>query len=235
MSDLTQLKEDVVTANKALARSGLVTLTWGNVSGIDRESGLVVIKPSGVPYEELTPNLLPVLSLEGEQVGGDLNPSSDTKTHLHLYREFDDVCGIVHTHSPSATAFSQAGRSLPCLGTTHADHFSGTVPLAPALTEEQIQKDYEHETGVSIVELFCELRLKPLEIPAVLLQHHAPFTWGKTPQKAVENAIALEMCCQMALASYALEPDLKAIPQYLCQKHHERKHGPNAYYGQGGK
>ncbi len=232
MIDLTELKEQVVAANRALVSSDLVTLTWGNVSGIDREAGLVVIKPSGVPYEELTPDHLPVLDLEGKQISGDLNPSSDTKTHLHLYRNFPDLGGVVHTHSPSATAFSQAGRSLPCLGTTHADHFSGTVPIAPALTAAQIERDYEHETGVSIVELFEKLALNPLEIPAVLLQHHAPFTWGKTPQKAVENAVALEMCCQMALSSYALNPDLKALPDYLLRKHHERKHGPNAYYGQ---
>ena len=232
MPDLTALKEAVVAANQRLVPTGLVTLTWGNVSAIDRESGLVVIKPSGVPYEDLTPESLPVLDLEGNQVEGDLNPSSDTPTHLHLYQKFSTIGSVVHTHSPAATAFSQAGRDLPCLGTTHADHFSGTVPVAPALTEEQLERGYELETGVSITALFERLRLNADEMPAVLLQHHAPFTWGKNPAKAVDNSIALEMCCRMALDSYQLRPELQAIPAHIQKKHHERKHGPNAYYGQ---
>ena len=230
--DLTELRETVVRANQALVSSGLVTLTWGNVSGIDRESGLIVIKPSGVPYGDLRPEHLPLLTLEGEQVAGELRPSSDTKTHLELYRHFPSIGGVVHTHSPAATAFSQAGRELPCLGTTHADHFSGSVPVAPALTAEEIEADYEHGTGAGIVKLFEEKGLSPDEIPAVLLQHHAPFTWGKSPAKAVENSIALEMCCRMALDSYALNPDTPPIPDHYLSKHHSRKHGPNAYYGQ---
>lgn len=227
-----QLKAEVAAANQRLVASRLVTLTWGNVSAIDRETGLVTIKPSGVPYEELTADCMPVLDLDGNQVSGELNPSSDTKTHLHLYRNFPEIGAVVHTHSPSATAYSQAGRDLPCYGTTHADHFSSTVPLAPALSKEQVESDYEHETGVSIVELFEKHGLKPLEMPGVLLQHHAPFTWGKTAEKAVDNSIALEMCCRMAIESLALNPRLQEIPAHIRSKHHERKHGANAYYGQ---
>lgn len=228
----TSLKQAVAVANQRLVASQLVTLTWGNVSAIDRETGLVTIKPSGVDYAELTADIMPVLDLDGNQVAGELNPSSDTKTHLHLYRHFPDIAAVVHTHSPAATAFSQAGRDLPCLGTTHADHFSGTVPLAPALTPEQVDSGYEHETGVSIVDLFTRLGISPNEIPAVLLQHHAPFTWGSSVAKAVDNSIALEMCCRMALDSYTLNPQLTPIPNHILSKHHERKHGPNAYYGQ---
>ena len=173
-----------------------------------------------------------MLDLNGHQVGGNLNPSSDTPTPLHLYREFSSIGSVVHTHSPAATAFSQAGVNLPCLGTTHADHFSGAVPVAPALSGEQLERGYEHETGVSITDLFARLELQPDQMPAVLLQHHAPFTWGKNPSKAVDNSIALEMCCRMALDSYQLNPDLTAIPAHIQKKHHDRKHGPNAYYGQ---
>ena len=227
-------KQEVVEANKRLVRSGLVALTWGNVSSIDRQTGLIAIKPSGVPYENLTPENLVVLDLAGNVVEGELRPSSDTKTHLEIYRKFEDVGAVVHTHSPSATAFSQAGKGLPCLGTTHADHFYGTVPVARALTAEEVQEDYEHATGVSIVECFEQLSLNPVEMPAVLLQHHAPFTWGKTAAKAVDNSVALEMCCRMALDSYRLDPSLEAIPQHILDQHYQRKHGKNAYYGQEG-
>ncbi|MDG1358624.1 MAG: L-ribulose-5-phosphate 4-epimerase AraD [Akkermansiaceae bacterium] len=227
-----ELKQQVVDANKALVSSGLVTLTWGNVSAIDRESGLVAIKPSGVAYEDLTVNHLVVVDLEGEVVNGDLRPSSDTKTHLELYRNFTDIGAVVHTHSPSATAFSQAGLGLPCLGTTHADHFYGEVPVARALRAEEVAEDYEHATGVSIVERFQELGLNPLEMPAILLKHHAPFTWGKSAQAALDNSIALEMCARMAVMTWQLNPEAAAIPAHILSKHHERKHGNSAYYGQ---
>lgn len=231
---IARLKEQVCAANRALEPSGLVKLTWGNVSGIDRSSGLWCIKPSGVAYSELKPEHMVVLDLEGNIVEGSLRPSSDTKTHLHLYREFLEVGGITHTHSPYATMFAQASRELPCFGTTHADHFYGIVPVARALTKAEIDEDYEHNTGVAIVERFRELNLKPLEMPAVLQAHHAPFTWGKSAADSLNNSIALEMCAQMALGSLQLNPSLAAIPAHISQKHHDRKHGPSAYYGQKG-
>lgn len=229
---LASLKEEVCAANRALEPSGLVKLTWGNVSGISRTLGLWCIKPSGVAYADLKPEDLVVLDLDGNIVEGKLRPSSDTKTHLHLYREFTDIGGVTHTHSPYATMFSQAGRELPCYGTTHADHFYGTVPIARALTEEEIAADYEHHTGMAIVERFRELALNPLEMPAVLQIHHAPFTWGKSAMDSLNNSIALEMCAQMALGSLTLNPQLAAIPDHILNKHHSRKHGPGAYYGQ---
>ena len=229
---LASLKEEVCAANRALEPSSLVKLTWGNVSGIDRSLGLWCIKPSGVAYSDLKPEDLVVLDLDGKVVEGKLRPSSDTKTHLHLYREFAEIGGVTHTHSPYATMFSQAGRALPCYGTTHADHFFGTVPLARALTPEEIAADYEHHTGVAIVERFRELGLNPVEMPAVLQVHHAPFTWGKSAMDSLNNSIALEMCAQMALGSLALNPELTAIPGHILNKHHSRKHGPGAYYGQ---
>ena len=227
-----ELKEAVCKANRALDPSGLVKLTWGNVSGIDRKAGLWCIKPSGVDYSNLTPEDMVVLDLEGKVVEGKLRPSSDTKTHLVLYREFADIGGVTHTHSPFATVFSQAGRELPCFGTTHADHFYGTVPLVRALTAAEVEEDYEHFTGVAIVERLRELNLKTLEMPAVLQLHHAPFTFGKNAMDSVKNSIALEMCAQMALHSLALTPSLAAIPSHILEKHHQRKHGPAAYYGQ---
>ena len=226
------LKQQVVAANQALVSSGLVTLTWGNVSAIDRASGLVVIKPSGVAYHELSVENLVVVDLAGNIVEGDLLPSSDLKTHLELYKNFPTIGAVVHSHSPAATAFSQAGIPLPCLGTTHADHFYGEIPIARALTPEEVAEDYEHATGVSIVERFTQLDHKPLEMPAILLHHHAPFTWGKTPQAALDNSIALEMCAKMALMTWQLNPEAKAIPSHILNKHHSRKHGSNAYYGQ---
>ena len=227
-----ELKQQVVDANKQLVAAGLVTLTWGNVSGIDRDSGLVAIKPSGVDYDALTPDNLVVVNLEGEVIEGDLRPSSDTATHLELYRNFSEIGAVVHTHSPQATAFSQAGTPLPCLGTTHADHFYGEVPVARALTPEEIDAGYELATGISIVERFQELDLNPVEMPAILLKHHAPFTWGKTPQYAVDNSIALEMCAKMSLMTWQLNPNTVEIPRHILEKHHQRKHGNDAYYGQ---
>ena len=226
------LKAQVAAANQRLVAEGLVTLTWGNVSAYDPSSGLVAIKPSGVAYEELTAENLPILTLAGEQVSGDLSPSSDTKTHLELYRNFPKVTSIVHTHSPTATSYSQAGRPLPCYGTTHADHFHGEVPLVRPLTPEEVERDYEHHTGTSIVEHFTQHNLDPVAMPACLLHHHAPFIWGTSVDKAVDNAVALEMCCRMALDSFALNPSLPPMPDYILQQHYLRKHGPNAYYGQ---
>jgi L-ribulose-5-phosphate 4-epimerase len=233
---LTTLKQQVCDANRALESSGLVKLTWGNVSGIDRASGLWCIKPSGVPYSDLTPDDLVVLDLEGNITdhGSRLRPSSDTKTHLHLYQNFPTIGGITHTHSPFATAFAQACRELPCFGTTHADHFFGTVPVARPLSPDEIASDYEHFTGVTIIERFRELNLNPLETPGILLSHHAPFTWGKSPTASLENSIALEMCAQMAIHTLALNPAAESIPAHILNKHHSRKHGPQAYYGQNG-
>jgi L-ribulose-5-phosphate 4-epimerase len=214
---LPDLRAQICEANRTLVPAGLVRLTWGNVSAIDRASGLWGIKPSGVDYAVLRPEDIVLLDLEGRVVEGNLRPSSDTKTHLHLYREFPSIGGITHTHSLYATIFSQAGRELPCYGTTHADHFHGTVPVVRALTPEEVATDYEHFTGV-----------------AVLQRHHAPFTFGKNAMDSVNNSIALEMCAQMALGSLSLEPGLAPIPGHILEKHHLRKHGPGAYYGQGG-
>ena len=230
MSDA--LKKQVVDANKRLVTAGLVTLTWGNVSAIEREKGLIAIKPSGVDYAELSVDNIVVVNLDGEVIEGDFLSSSDTKTHLELYRKFPDIGAVVHTHSPAATAFSQAGRELPCLGTTHADHFYGSVPIVRGLTPNEVTDDYEHFTGVSIVEHFQDHEVDPIEIPGVLLHHHAPFTWGKSAMKAVENSIALEACSKMAIDSFALNPELKAIPQHILDQHYLRKHGKDAYYGQ---
>ena len=231
---LSDLKAQVCEANRQLEPSGLVKLTWGNVSGIDRASGLWCIKPSGVDYGALTPDDMVVLDLEGNVVEGKLRPSSDTKTHLVLYREFPEIGGITHTHSAHATMFAQAGREIPCFGTTHADHFHGTVPIVRALTPEEVEAGYEHFTGVAIVERLRELKLSPIEMPGVLQLHHAPFTFGKNAMDSLKNSIALEMCAQMALGSLALNPTLGSIPAHILEKHHSRKHGPAAYYGQGG-
>lgn len=229
---LSDLKREVCAANRALETSGLVRLTWGNVSGIDRGVGLWCIKPSGVPYARLTPDDLVVLDLEGRIVEGALRPSSDTRTHLYLYRELPEIGGICHTHSPHATMFAQASRTLPCLGTTHADHFFGTVPVARALTKAEVDQDYEHHTGAAIVECFRKLRLRPLDMPAVFQAHHAPFTFGRTATEALENSVALEVCAQMALGTLTLNPEAGEIPRHILQKHHDRKHGSGAYYGQ---
>ena len=228
---LEDLKTEVARVNRKLPATGLVTLTWGNVSGIDRDSGHLVIKPSGVPYDELGPDHMVVVSLDsGEVVEGDLRPSSDTPTHLELYRAFAEIGGVTHTHSPWATSFCQAGRELPCFGTTHADHFHGTVPLCRALNESEVTEDYERLTGLAIIECF-EGR-DPLSMPAVLQHYHAPFTWGETTAKSLENSIALEVCAKMAAAMLKLDPDTRPLPRYLLDKHFLRKHGSGAYYGQ---
>jgi len=227
------LKQQVLQANLQLPASGLVCLTWGNVSGYDPATGFMVIKPSGVDYAALREEDLVILEVAtGHQVEGSLRPSSDTPTHLALYRAFPGISGICHTHSPSATMYAQAGLPLPCYGTTHADHFHGTVPLCRALTPEETAVDYEGNTGRAIVQTFQELELDPLHIPGVLQLHHAPFTWGTSPMDALNNSIALEMCARMALGSLQLNPRLQPIPSHILDKHHLRKHGPGAYYGQ---
>lgn len=227
---LETLRETVCEANLELVRQGLVTLTWGNVSGIDRASGRMVIKPSGVAYDRLTPEAMVVTDLEGRVVEGGYAPSSDTPTHAVLYKAFPNVGGIVHTHSAFATAFAQASREIPCYGTTHADHFYGTVPVARMPTPEEVRDRYEHHIGGLIVERFRGL--DPDAVPAVLAAGHGPFAWGPTPQKAVANAVALEAVAEMAAAALALAPDTPPLPAYLLEKHYGRKHGPDAYYGQ---
>ena len=230
---LEKLKQSVYEANMELPRRGLVTYTWGNVSGIDREKGLVVIKPSGVRYEELAPRKLVVLDLDGKVVEGELNPSSDTKTHLVLYRKFPALGGVVHTHSPCAVAWAQAGRDIPCYGTTHADYFYGPVPCARALTPEEIDEDYERNTGRVIVEEFRARGIEPAHVPAVICRSHGPFAWGADAAEAVYHAAVLEEVAHMALLTLAVDADAVPAPQHLQDKHFMRKHGPQAYYGQG--
>jgi L-ribulose-5-phosphate 4-epimerase len=227
---LGTLKQQVLEANLELPRYGLVTFTWGNVSGIDRASGLVVIKPSGVPYEELKAEDLVVLDLEGNKVDGRLKPSSDTPTHLALYRAFPSIGGIVHTHSPWATSWAQAGRDIPALGTTHADYYYGAIPCTRRMTPEEIQGAYELETGNVIIETFRDR--DPMQMPGVLVHSHAPFNWGKDPHDAVHNAVVLEEVAKMALHTYALNPAVPPMQQELLDKHFLRKHGASAYYGQ---
>ncbi len=230
---LRDLKQQVLEANLRLPGSGLVRLTWGNVSGIDRAQGIMAIKPSGMPYSHLRDDDIVLLDLEsGKKVEGSLNPSSDAPTHLALYRAWEQTGGVCHTHSPFATAWSQAGRPLPCYGTTHADHFYGTVPICNILSPEEVAEDYEGWTGLAIVQCFADGNLDPNAIPAVLQHHHAPFTWGKNALDALDNSIALEMCAQMALDTLRLDANAQPLPQYLLDKHYLRKHGPGAYYGQ---
>jgi len=229
---LEELKKEVWQANMDLPRYGLVTFTWGNVSGIDRENGLVVIKPSGISYETMTPEDMVVVSLEsGEVVEGKWKPSSDTATHLVLYRAFPDLGGVVHTHSRWATTFAQAGAAIPAYGTTHGDYFYGAIPCTRLMKPEEIRGAYELETGNVIVETFDGL--SPADIPAVLVHSHGPFTWGKDPREAVHNAVVLEEVAFMAFHARMLNPDMTAMQQVLLDKHFLRKHGKNAYYGQG--
>lgn len=228
---LEELKAEVCDANLALVRHGLVILTWGNVSAVDRARGLVVIKPSGVPYDRMTPADMVVVDLDGKTIEGGLRPSSDLPTHLVLYRAFPSVGGVVHTHSTSATAWAQACRAIPNIGTTHADHFHAAVPVTGELTAGQIRDDYEGATGDLIVETFVKGGIDPVANPAVLVAHHGPFAWGPNAAKAVENAVALEEVAKMASISFALNPNLRMNPD-LIEKHFSRKHGPNAYYGQ---
>jgi L-ribulose-5-phosphate 4-epimerase len=232
MSNLCQLKHDVFQANLSLVKHNLVTLTWGNASGVDRERGLVVIKPSGVPYDVMTADDMVVVDLAtGATVDSKLKPSSDLATHLALYRAWPDIGGVVHAHSLFATTFAQACRGVPCLGTTHADHFYGDIPCARDLTQAEVGGEYEANTGAVIIECFAQRGLTPLAMPAVLVARHGPFTWGKSAAHAVEQAVALEHVCHMAQLA-AAHPDPGAFPKYVLDKHYGRKHGPNAYYEQ---
>ena len=229
---LEELKEKVYLANMELPKRGLVTYTWGNVSGVDRERGLFVIKPSGVEYDELKPSDMVVMDLKGNKIEGDMNPSSDTKTHMVLYNAFPQIGGIVHTHSPYAVGWAQAGEDLPCYGTTHADYFYGSIPCARHLTQEELDEDYELNTGVTIVETFKERGLDPKAVPAVLCFSHGPFTWGKDPAQAVYHSVVLEECAKMGIFTRMVNPNAAPAPQRMLDKHYLRKHGPNAYYGQ---
>jgi len=229
---LDQLIQNTLTANLALPKYSLVTFTWGNVSACDRELGLIAIKPSGVPYEELQARHIVVLDIDGKVVGGTYRPSSDTATHLELYRRFPEIGGIVHTHSRWATAWAQAGRDLPALGTTHADYFYGDVPCTRRLTAEEIEQDYELNTGRVIVETFRDRQLDPVAMPGVLVVNHGPFTWGCDAAQAVHNAVVLEECAMMALHACQLNPQLQKVDEPLLRRHYERKHGSGAYYGQ---
>jgi L-ribulose-5-phosphate 4-epimerase len=230
---LPELREQVWRANQDIVRAGLVTLSFGNASGVDREAGVLVIKPSGVPYDALRPEDLVVVSLaDGSVVEGTLRPSSDTPTHLLLYQRFTAIGGVVHTHSTAAVAWAQAKRSIPALGTTHADHFHGPVPLGRPLTRAEVEGAYERETGEVIAATLEGLGLDPLEMPAILVASHGPFTWGADARSAAEHAVALETVAAMAAATLALDPAAEPVDQFLLDRHYHRKHGPGAYYGQ---
>lgn len=229
---LETLKKQVCEANLELVRRGVVVYTWGNVSGIDRTSGLVVIKPSGVSYDAMQPDDMVVVDLlSGETVEGKWKPSSDTKTHLVLYREFPEIGGITHTHSVHAIAFAQAGRDIPALGTTHADYFYGDIPCTRALTAAEVEEDYETNTGNVIAETILERRIEPLAVPGMIVMNHGPFTWGKDADASVYHAVVMEYVAEMAMKTLLLNAEA-SIPQYVLDKHYFRKHGPNAYYGQ---
>ncbi len=230
---LRELREEVCRVNRGIVSAGLVTLTWGNASGIDRASGLVAIKPSGVPYDTLRPGDIVLVAIEdGAVADGSLKPSSDTPTHLHLYRKFPAAGGIVHTHSREATSWAQAGRAIPCFGTTQADHFRGTIPVTRALTEVEIAGDYELVTGIAITDTFDAAGIAPDHMPGCLVRGHAPFAWGPDPAAALENAIVLEEVAAMARRTLVLDPDALPIAQALVDKHFLRKHGSAASYGQ---
>lgn len=227
---LEELKKQVYEANMELPKRGLVTYTWGNVSGFDKETGYFAIKPSGVEYEELQPEDMVIMDLNGNKIEGKYNPSSDTATHIELYKAWPEVGGIVHTHSPWATQWAQAGRSIPSYGTTHADYFYGDIPCARSLTPEEIEEAYEKNTGLVIIETFADK--KPKFVPGVLCTNHGPFAWGTDAKEAVHNAVVLEECAKMAYYTECINPRVQQIPQPLMDKHFLRKHGENAYYGQ---
>lgn len=228
---LEQLKKEVCVANLRLVDLGLVLFTWGNVSGYDKESKLMVIKPSGVPYDNMTPDDMVVVGLDGNVVEGKYNPSSDTATHIEIYKSFEGVGGVVHTHSKWGTIFSQAGKSIPALSTTHADNFYGDIPITPALSKEQVTGEYERQTGIQIVNTFKKKNIDPIAVPGVVVINHAPFAWGKNAMKAVENAAVLEYCAEMVYYALDINPQAK-MSKYILDKHYLRKHGKDAYYGQ---
>lgn len=227
---LEELKKEVLDANQDLVKYNLVTLTWGNVSGIDRNKKLIVIKPSGVEYDKLKIDDMVVVDLNGKVVEGNKKPSSDTPTHIELYKSFVNIGGITHSHSEYATIFAQACKEIPCFGTTHADHFNGPVPVTRFLNRNEVEENYELNTGKLIVERFRNL--DPVSTPGVLLAGHAPFTWGKNAEDSVKNNLVLERVAKMALNSLQINPNLKDLPDYILNKHYSRKHGSNAYYGQ---
>ena len=227
---LQELKERVYQANLELVEKNLVVYTFGNVSGIDREKGIVAIKPSGVPYEELTLETIVLVGIDGSIIEGDLNPSSDTKTHIVLYKNFPEIGGVVHTHSPYAVAWAQAQRAIPCLGTTHADYSLGEIPCTAIMSDEAIKGDYETETGNLIIETFNSYSYK--HTPMVLVASHGPFTWGTTPEQAVYHSVILEYLAKMALNTLSINPDISPVKKSLIDKHFNRKHGENSYYGQ---
>ena len=229
---LEELKERVYKANMELPEKGLILYTWGNVSGIDREKGLIVIKPSGVEYKGMKASDMVVVDLSGNVVEGDLNPSSDTATHIELYKAFEEIGGVVHTHSTWATIWAQSGRDIKAYGTTHADYFYGAIPCTRKMTKEEIEGAYEKETGKVIVETYKERNLNPLYVPGVLVNSHGPFTWGKTPEDAVHNSVVLEEIGRMAASMEMFNSKTESMQQELLDKHFLRKHGANAYYGQ---
>lgn len=229
---LESLKQEVYEANMLLPEYNLITFTWGNVSGYDRDKKLVVIKPSGVDYDQLTPESMVVVDLEGEVVEGNLKPSSDTATHLELYKAFKDIGGVVHTHSPWAVSFAQAGKEIPAAGTTQGDYFYGAIPVTREMTKEEIIRDYEKQTGAVIIETFNKKKIDPYAVPGVLVNDHGPFNWGTSPQNAVHNAVVLEQVAEMTYHSIQLSSEKIEMSQDLLNKHYLRKHGANAYYGQ---
>ena len=229
---LEELKQRVYEANMLLPKYGLVTFTWGNVSEIDRETGYFVIKPSGVDYETMTADDMVVMDLDGNRIEGRYKPSSDTATHIELYKKYPEIGGVVHTHSPEATSWAQAGRSIPLYGTTHADYFYGDIPCARVLTPEELEEAYERNTGVVIIETFEKAGINPMHTPAVLCTNHGPFAWGKDAHEAVHNAVVLEEVAKMATKTESINPRAPKAPDYLKDKHFFRKHGANAYYGQ---
>ena len=229
---LEQLKKDVYEANMELPRRGLITYTWGNVSGRDAETGYFVIKPSGVDYDKLTADDMVVVDLTGKVIEGKYRPSSDTPTHIELYKKYPEIGGIVHTHSPEATSWAQAGRSIPLYGTTHADYFYGPIPCARSLTKEEIEGEYERNTGLVIIETFEENGINPVYTPGVLCCNHGPFTWGKDAAEAVHNAVVLEEVAKMATKTEQINPRVTPAPDTIRDKHFFRKYGANAYYGQ---
>jgi L-ribulose-5-phosphate 4-epimerase len=229
---LEELREIVYQANMELPRRGLITYTWGNVSGIDRRSGYMVIKPSGVDYDNMKPEDMVIVDLEGNRVEGRYKPSSDTATHIELYKKYPELGGIVHTHSTWATSWAQAGRSIPLYGTTHADYFYGSIPCARSLTEEEINGEYEKNTGLVIIETLSKNNINPKSMPGILCTNHGPFTWGKDAFEAVHNAVVLEEVAKMAGYSEMINANIKPAPQVIADKHYLRKHGENAYYGQ---